>query len=271
MHEYRLSPDKLCAEDFRRLHSRGRDYYPYGKRDWIAAIRKLYKRGGEICAGYLQDNHSHLYSQGVWLFGSWDEALRAAGFTLENMRLWGYWDQAKLISQIQDLRKNKLPLYAKYVMKNHSKVFSAARRQCGSWGKALLATDNQLRSTPHGRLGCIGFLQTLRDALGIGSGKDLPQSIKSGAVYYFGSLQKAIVATKGEGVGESTKTKIKLVLCRMHNGKQSLVYVEARRNHLALVRVAEKHFGSWGKHCMLPASIPICIFRQLSADMPMVR
>ena len=45
MEEYRLSPDKLCAKEFRRLHSLRRDYYPYGKRDWMAAIRKLYKRG----------------------------------------------------------------------------------------------------------------------------------------------------------------------------------------------------------------------------------
>ncbi len=45
----------------------------------------------------------------------------------------------------------------------------------------------------------------------------------------------------------STKTKIKTVLCRMHTAKQSLVYGQARRNDPALVRAAEKHFGSWGK------------------------
>jgi hypothetical protein len=131
MEEYQLSRDELCAKEFRRLHSRRRDYHPYGKRNWIAAIKKLYKRKGNVRAGYLQDNQPHLYSQGVWLFGDWDKALCAAGFTPEKMRLWAYWDQQKVIVQLQRLRKNNLPLYAKYVMQNHTKLFSAARRQCG--------------------------------------------------------------------------------------------------------------------------------------------
>ena len=33
----------------------------------------------------------------------------------------------------------------------------------------------------------------------------------------------------------------------MHGAKQSLVYGQARRNDPALVRAAEKQFGSWGK------------------------
>ena len=33
----------------------------------------------------------------------------------------------------------------------------------------------------------------------------------------------------------------------MHRRKQPLVYAEARRDHLPLVRAAEKQFGSWGK------------------------
>ena len=135
--EYGLSPDQLCAEDFRRLHSSRQDYYPHGTRDWIAAIKKVHKQHGHILAGYLQDNYSPLYSQGVWLFGNWDKALSAAGFAPEQMRMWAFWDQAKLITQVQELRKRQSPLYAKYVLNNHKKLFSAALRQFGSWEKAL--------------------------------------------------------------------------------------------------------------------------------------
>jgi hypothetical protein len=74
-------------------------------------------------------------SQGVWLFGDRDKALSAAGFTPERMRLWAYWDHQKVIQQIQLLRKNNLPLYAQYAMRNHTKLFSAAGRQFGSWGR----------------------------------------------------------------------------------------------------------------------------------------
>src|SRR5688572_27738878 len=46
MEEYRLSPDEISAKEFRKLHSRRRDYYPYSKRHWVTAIRKLYKTEG---------------------------------------------------------------------------------------------------------------------------------------------------------------------------------------------------------------------------------
>jgi hypothetical protein len=91
--------------------------------------------------------------------------------------------------------------------------------------------------------------QTLRDTLDSGSKNDVPGPLKSCAVYYFGSLEKALAATnrKGVSVSTKTKTKIKTVLCRMHTAKQSLIYGQARRNDPALVRAAEKQFGSWGK------------------------
>ena len=46
----------------------------------------------------------------------------------------------------------------------------------------------------------------------------------------------------------------------MHRQKQSLAYTKVRRDNLALVRAAEKQFGSWGvRRCMLPGLTPICI------------
>jgi len=37
------------------------------------------------------------------------------------------------------MRKQNLPLYPKYVMKNHQNLFAGALRQHGSWDKALIA------------------------------------------------------------------------------------------------------------------------------------
>ena len=50
MEEYRLSPDELSAKDFRMIMSSRKGYHPYGKRDWVDAIRKLYKRNNMIFA-----------------------------------------------------------------------------------------------------------------------------------------------------------------------------------------------------------------------------
>ena len=78
MEEYYLSTDELIAKAFRRIQSSRRGYYPYGKRDWIAAVKKVYKQDGKVFAGDLQAKYPHLYGQGVWIFGNWDKALLAA-------------------------------------------------------------------------------------------------------------------------------------------------------------------------------------------------
>jgi hypothetical protein len=52
----------------------------------------------------------------------------------------GFWNQPKLISQIQQLRKRHLPLYAKYVLDNHKKLFSAALRRFGTAARESLET-----------------------------------------------------------------------------------------------------------------------------------
>ena len=76
MEEYGLSQDEPIATDSRQLHSSRRDYRPYSKRDWIAAIKKGYKRDEQVFAGFLQEKHQQLYHQGTWLFGNWDKYLK---------------------------------------------------------------------------------------------------------------------------------------------------------------------------------------------------
>jgi hypothetical protein len=112
MDEYRLSPDQLCAKDFRRLISSRPGYYPHGKRDWIAAIKKIYKRDGQVFAGYIQKKYPHIYSQGVWIFRDWDKALRAGDFEPESTRKWDLRGRGKVLTEIRCMRENNLPLYA---------------------------------------------------------------------------------------------------------------------------------------------------------------
>jgi hypothetical protein len=87
MDEYHLSPDELIAKDFRKIQSSRRGYQPLGKSDWAAAIKRAYKRDGNVFAKRLQKKHPHLYTQGVWIFGDWDNALRAAELDPERTRL----------------------------------------------------------------------------------------------------------------------------------------------------------------------------------------
>jgi hypothetical protein len=250
MDEYDLSPDELTAKHFRIIQSSRRGYYPNGKSEWIAALRKVYENDGNIFAGYLQDKHGHLYEQGVWIFGNWDKTLRAAGFDPEKMRERSLWDEEKIIRKIQALHKKQLPVYAAYVMANHNDLFKAALRQFGSWPKALVAAG-VTKKPGTGRLyrGRASLLNALGDALERYTVANVPQALKLEAAHYFGSLEKAIATLKKQGdrLPGWNKRKVITVLSRMHHSKQSLAYVRARREVPALVRAAEAHFGSWGK------------------------
>lgn len=67
MHEYRLSPDKLSSKSFRINHSSRSDYRALNKKEWIAAIKIVYQRHGQVHAGFLQKHYPQLYQQGIWL------------------------------------------------------------------------------------------------------------------------------------------------------------------------------------------------------------
>jgi hypothetical protein len=250
MEEYRLSPDELIAKDFRMIQSSRRGYYPYGKSDWIDAIKNVHKTGGSVFAGNLQDKHPYLYQQGIWIFGDWDKALRAAGFDPERMRMRRFWDKERIINELQRMRRQSLPLYANYAMKNHSKLFYGALTVYGSWSKALFAAGVTKKPLPsklyRSRL---SLLRALRDALERHSKDDIPQALRLHAAHYFGSLGSAMIALKKDQrlLRGWSKPKIIAVLSQMHRSKKKLAYATARRHLPALVSAAEAYFGSWGK------------------------
>src|ERR671922_2148135 len=67
MREYRLGPDELIAKDFRLLQSSRPRFKPYGKKEWIVAVQKIYNKNSGS-RGFLQKSHPYLYNQGVWIF-----------------------------------------------------------------------------------------------------------------------------------------------------------------------------------------------------------
>jgi hypothetical protein len=243
MEEYGLSPDELIAKQFRIIQSSRRGYQPLGKSDWVAAIKKVYKRDGNVFAKRLQKKHPHLYTQGVWIFGDWDNALRAAELDPERMRLHTSRDREKIITAIRTMRKQNLPLYAKYVMKNHPKLFSGALAACGSWNKALIAAG--VTAIP--RKARLGLLREFRDV--VESRSKVSRALSSEIEYYFGSLRNAQAALKTDQklLSGWSKRKIITVLAQKHRSKEKLNYGAVRRDFPALISAAEAYFGTWGK------------------------
>jgi hypothetical protein len=191
MEEYHLSPDELIAKAFFIIQSSRRGYYPNGNSEWIAAVRKVYEKDGQVFAGHLQDKYAHLYEQGIWIFGDWDKALRAAGFDPEKMRERGLWDEEKIIETIRAMHKKHIPLYATYVMDNHGKLFKAALRQFGSWAKALVVSGvTKKPRTKKLYRSRSSLLNALSDALERQTVENVPQALKLEAAHYFGSLKR---------------------------------------------------------------------------------
>jgi hypothetical protein len=250
MQEYDLTPDQLIAKGFRVLKSSRRGYYPNGKNEWIAAMKKVYETDGNVFAGYLQNKYGYLYEQGIWIFGDWDKALSAAGFDPAKMRERSVWAEEKIIGTIRTMHKKDLPLYAAYVLDNHPGLFAAALRQFCSWPKTLVAAGvTKKPRTKRLYKSKITLLNVLSDALDRYPLENMPQALKLEAEHYFGSLQKAIATLQKQRqrLPGWNRRKIITTLSRMHRSKESLAYAKARREHMALVSAAEAHFGSWGK------------------------
>src|SRR5262245_59769053 len=247
MEEYHLTPDELIAKDFRMIRSSRPGFYPHGKSDWIDAIKKLHKQGESVFAGDLQDKHPYLYDQGVWIFGDWDKALQAAGFDPEKMRMSQFWDQQKIIKKLLHMRDRNLPLYARYVLKNHAALFSSSRREFGSWNNALRAasiTKQLPRKLHKSRL---GTLRSLRDVVETRPKAVISAVLRSQAVYYFGSLRNALAVLKTDErlLSGWSKQKIVTTLLRMERAKMSLSSSKAHYETPALESAARNYFGSW--------------------------
>jgi hypothetical protein len=156
----------------------------------------MHERNGNVHARRLQETTPQFYYQGTWLFGNWDKALDAAGFSPDKMRLHKFWDREKVIKGIQHLQRQNEPLHAHYVMKTYSDLFGAGQRYYGQWSKALHAagitgTPLLKNSTARRKLP-----EALRDALKRNSRSVISKSLKLQAELYFGSVQKALVASK---------------------------------------------------------------------------
>ena len=171
----------------------------------------------------LQHNYPQLCNQGVWIFGDWDKALRAAGFDPDKMRMSQFWDRQKIIKKLQNLRDRKLPLYARYMLKNHTALFSSSRREFGSWNNALRAAGVTKQVPKNLYKSRLGTLRSLRDLVDARPRAAIPPALKSQAVYYFGSLRNALAALKTDDRLLSGWSKHKIItnLLQMERPKET--------------------------------------------------
>ncbi|OQB82628.1 MAG: hypothetical protein BWX88_03841 [Planctomycetes bacterium ADurb.Bin126] len=80
-----------------------------------------------------------LYQAAGRTFGSWRNALQAAGIAPQQKMRWERWTPARILVMIRNLARRARPLTTQQMERRYHRIVSAARRHFGSWTKAVVA------------------------------------------------------------------------------------------------------------------------------------
>jgi hypothetical protein len=104
----------------------------------IRQILQCEAEGLPLTVGEPGISHA-LYQAGSRIFGSWRNAIQAAGIPLERGRYGEKWPPGRILTIIRNLARRHHPLNVKELEGRYGSMLSAARRLFGSWSKAVLA------------------------------------------------------------------------------------------------------------------------------------
>lgn len=165
-------------------------------------IREILAResaGETLTASYRQGVGSRLYQAGTRMFGSWRNALLAAGISPARAKLTERWPPEKVLATIIALSRKERPLGPTESQRRHGYLVRAAQRHFGSWAKAVAAAGvdpGKLRRVPQWtRDGIIkAILERALDNAPLGSRSVRPRSLADFGARLFGSWRAALLA-----------------------------------------------------------------------------
>ncbi len=82
-----------------------------------------------------------MYQAASRIFGSWKNAVLAAGLPASRSRANTGWTPGKIIRLIRSIARRKRPLTAHEIEQRYGRITPVARRYFGSWSKAILAAN----------------------------------------------------------------------------------------------------------------------------------
>lgn len=116
------------------------------KRKWtrehiLARIRELHTAGEDLSHSAAKRNHQYLVVVAIndRFFGSWREAVQAAGISYEDVSKHEYWTPARISARIRELHQAGADLSHEAAKRHYGALVSAASspRYFGSWGAAI--------------------------------------------------------------------------------------------------------------------------------------
>jgi hypothetical protein len=181
----------------RRMHRR------WTRKTIIQEIIQREAKGLSLSASPRGGVDASLYQAAKRVYGSWQEALLAAGIAPERAMPSERWPPQKILNTIRQLAKRKRPVNIAKISKRYIGLVPAARRAFGSWPKALAAASVDPAKfccpAPWSRERVIEAILTraLRNEL-LGSRTTEPRALVDAAQKIFGTWA---AAKKAAGVG----------------------------------------------------------------------
>jgi len=240
-------------------------------REKIAAeIKHLADKGVRLTVKNVSRQHSALYSAALRYYKSWGDAVKSAGIDYDAIKRESRreavskitkWDRTRVLAEIKTVPFEQLW----YVYKNNVALHSAARREFGSWRKALEAAGYDYdevnkaagtRYTSWTREKIINMIRDLPpDRLSYGNMTKENLLLYSAAYRRFGNWQNALRAA---GLPEDlikksfknrkwTPDRIIEEIKKRHSAGGKLASGYMQRHNPSLFSAAFRRFGSWGE------------------------
>lgn len=220
-----------------------------------------------------------LYCASRRIFGSWRNAILAAGIPPERVLTWERWSPAKILAKIRLISRRRRPLTSDQIERRYHNLVSAARRHFGSWSKAVMAAGvdptKLQRVVPWSRERVIEAIltRTLRSEPLVARLIE-PRSLVDAGYRFFGSWRAAVSAAGVDPrVTELPPRRVKkparvtaraavrkrphkpppvwtderlleAIVDRVRQGKRINSWAVSR-DHASLYRTARRHFGTW--------------------------
>lgn len=164
-------------------------------------IREILRREAEglpLALGGSRDGiESKMYQAGSRIFGSWGNAITAAGIAPEKGKSHDSWPPSKILAKIRSLARRRHPPRPGELKCRYSYLMDAARRHFGSWTKAIVVAgvdpEKLRRVKPWTKERIIeAILTRALHSEPLGSTTVQPRSLAEAAARVFGSWRAAM-------------------------------------------------------------------------------
>ncbi|MDE1170001.1 MAG: hypothetical protein PW734_02145 [Verrucomicrobium sp.] len=117
-----------------------RKYRAWSKERIIQTVQKLHAEGADLSfRGMMLSRYAPMVYAAIRPnhFGSWKDALTAAGLAAEEIYRYKSWEDDNILDEIRKLADRGADLSSKKMDETENSLIATARRRFGSWGEAV--------------------------------------------------------------------------------------------------------------------------------------